>query len=106
MSRRTLPDKVVLDWLLEDNQPSVRYFTLADLLGRSKNDPERIEALSAISRRGWANDILKLQKKGGYWEHADNLYRPKYIATNWRLIVLSDLGLTKENPKVRKTCEL
>jgi hypothetical protein len=93
----------VLDWLLEKDQPAVRYFTLLDLLDYSKNDPEVMEAYSHIVRKGWAYDILKLQKPGGYWESRKTLYRPKYTATNWRAIVLSDLGLTSENEKIRRT---
>lgn len=32
-----------------------------------------------------------------------SLYRPKYIATNWMALILSDLGLTKDNPRIAKT---
>jgi hypothetical protein len=28
----------IIDWLLEDDNPSVRYFTLRDLLGRKESD--------------------------------------------------------------------
>ena len=28
------------DWLLERDNPSVRYFTLKDILGKAENDPE------------------------------------------------------------------
>ena len=105
----------VLDWLLEENQPAVRYYTLVDILGRKEDDPDAREAHSRISRHGWARDILRLQKPGGYWEpkepttvHAwlDFLYRPKYIATNWRALVLSDLGLTSKDRRIRAVAEL
>lgn len=56
------------DWLLEEDQPSVCYYTLVDILGRKENDPEVREAYSRIPKKGWAKDILKLQKPGGYWE--------------------------------------
>ena len=100
------PDSAVLDWLLESDQPAVRYHTLVDLLGRSKGDEEVRAAYAAIQRRGWARDILARQHPGGYWEGRNDLYRPKYTATIWRLIVLSDLGLTAQDPRVRRTCEL
>jgi hypothetical protein len=108
----------VVDWLQEEDQPSVRYYTLIDLLGRKENDPEVKEAYSKIPRRGWARDILKLQKPEGYWESKvprwdkdtlewiDFLYGPRYVATNWRAIVLSDLGLTSKDPRVRKIADL
>ncbi len=96
----------VLQWLLEEEQPAARYLTLIDLLDRPKTDPEVRETLDAIPERGWAKEILRSQKPEGYWESSKSLYRPKYIATNWRLIVLSDLGLTARDPRVRKPCEL
>jgi hypothetical protein len=43
---------------------------------------------------------LKSQKPGGYWEASSDLYRPKYTATNWMLLVLSEMGMTAENPRV------
>jgi len=105
----------IIDWLLEEDQPSVRYYTFVDILGRKKNDPEAREAYSRIPRIGWAKDILKLQKPGGYWESTEPtnlrgwvefLYRPKYVSTNWRAIVLSDLGLTSEDRRIRKIADL
>ena len=95
-----------LSWLLEDDQPAVRYRALVDLVGLPENHPEVREVCSEIPRRGWAADILKRQKPGGYWESAGSLYRPKYTATNWMALVLSDLGVTKEDPRVVATAGL
>jgi hypothetical protein len=36
----------------------------------------------------------------------ESLYRPKYLATNWMLLVLADLGLTREFAPVRSSAEL
>ena len=36
----------------------------------------------------------------------ESLYKPKYFSTNWKLLILSDLGLTKEEPRIAKSCEL
>lgn len=96
----------VLGWLLEPAQPSVRHRTLLDLMDRNAHDPEVREAAAAIAKRGWASDILREQRPGGHWEAREDLYRPKYTATNWRLIVLSDLGMTVKDPRVRRACEL
>lgn len=95
-----------MDWLLEEEQPSIRYQALTELLDRRSNDREVREAYSSIGRRGWAADILKKQKKGGYWEAPESLYQPKYTATNWMALILSDLGLTREDSRIRKTAEL
>lgn len=96
----------VVEWLLEKEQPSVRYLTLTGLLDRRPNDKEVREAHSSIGKKGWARDILSKQKRGGYWESPESLYVPKYTATNWMALILSDLGLTKEVPRIRKTAEL
>jgi hypothetical protein len=99
-------DGHVVDWLLEENQPSVRYHTLIALLGRRRNDPEVREAYAKISKKGWAFDILNLQKPEGHWQSKRSLYRPKYTATNWMALILSDLGLTKDNQQIRKAADL
>jgi hypothetical protein len=91
-----------INWLLEESQPSVRYYTLVTLLDRKNSDLEVKTAYSEIPKKGWAQNILKRQKLGGYWEKEDSLYRPKYTATNWRAIVLSDLGLVRDNSQVKK----
>jgi len=95
-----------ISWLLEGNQPAVRYRALLDLLDRPKNDPGVRRAYSAIPTTGWAFDILRKQKPAGHWARPNSLYRPKYIATNWMAVILSDLGLTKDNAQVRKATEL
>ena len=98
----------VVDWLLEESEPAVRYFTLVDILGLQRNDAEVREAYSQISRKGWAFEILSLQNPKGYWQSnpKGSLYGPKYTATNWMALILSDLGLTKENTRVKKAAEL
>ncbi|MCL4519161.1 MAG: hypothetical protein M1587_08205 [Thaumarchaeota archaeon] len=96
----------VIDWLLQEDQPSVRYYTLVDLLDRKEADPDVREALSQIPKKGWASKILALQKAKGNWEKESDLYRPKYTATNWRAIVLSDLGLTSKDKRIEKTANL
>ncbi len=94
-----------IDWLLEENQPSIRYLTLTELLEKSEKDPEVKSAKKNIPKIGWAKDILEKQTPGGYWVN-ENLYQPKYLSTNWMLLILSDLGLTKEEPRVEKSCQL
>ncbi|MDG6997642.1 MAG: hypothetical protein JRN15_00845 [Nitrososphaerota archaeon] len=91
---------------MQEDQPSVRYYTLVDLLDRKEADPDVREALSQIPKKGWASKILALQKEKGNWENEKNLYRPKYTATNWRAIVLSDLGLTSKDKRVERTANL
>jgi len=97
--------KAALDWLLEEEQPSVRYLALTGLLGKGENDPEALKAKKEIPEKGWAADILATQQPGGFWVSAENFYEPKYFSTNWMLLILSDLGLTKEDPRITLACE-
>ncbi len=97
--------KRVLDWLLGQDQPAIRYRTLTELLGRRQSDPEVREARSRISQVGWAASILAERNPAGWWVSEKNHYWPKYVSTNWKMLVLSDLGLTRENPLIRDSCE-
>lgn len=96
----------VLDWLLDPVQPAVRRDTLMHLLDRGPRDTEVRDAERQLTRRGWVRDLLNRQQPGGFWEGREDLYRPKYTATIWRFIVLSDLGLTAADPRMRRTCDL
>jgi hypothetical protein len=89
--------KSTIDWLLEEEQPSIRYLALTELLGKSAKDADVKAAKKEIATKGWAADMLEKQKPGGWWVHEENLYRPKYLSTNWMLLILSDLGLTKDD---------
>jgi hypothetical protein len=97
------------EFLLNGTDPSVRVGVLQDLLGRPPDDPEIREARSEIGRVGWAAQILRDQQPRGYWEGfrdtGDDLYLPKYIASNWRLLVLSDLGVTVEDPRIARATD-
>src|SRR5271170_7314114 len=98
--------RFVLNWLLAENQPAVRYRTLTELLDRPADDPDVREARRAIPTRGWAAQILASRDPAGWWVNPRSLYRPKYLASNWELLVLAELGLTRELPEVNASCEL
>ncbi len=95
----------VIDWLLELSQPSIRYLAMRDLLeGTSRHDLEEVRR--GIATKGWVADILSAQMPGGYWVDGEKLYRPKYVSTNWMLLTLSDLGMTKDDPRIARACSL
>jgi hypothetical protein len=106
MTPTTEPTK----WLLEGGDPSVRYRALRNLEDRPESDPEVVAARREIGRTGWAAGILKLQLPGGQWVSPgttmEELYRPKYAATNWCLLALAELGATRSDPRVAKGAEL
>ena len=69
-----IPRSRVLDWLLEGDQPAVRYHALVDLMDFAPEDPAVEEARAAIPLRGWAAEILRTQKPDGYWGAPDAPY--------------------------------
>ena len=67
------------DWLLGEDNPSVRYFALADLLNRSESAAEVVSAKQQIMETGIVPQILNKQKNGGYWGVPSDFYvRSKY----------------------------
>lgn len=96
--------------LLEDGDPSVRLGVLRDLLDRPATDPDVAAARAELGTKGWSASILAGQQEPGHWERfdgsGDDLYRPKYIATNWRLLVLSDLGMDRTDPRIDRAARL
>jgi hypothetical protein len=92
------------DWLLESDNPSVRYWALTDLLDRPADDPEVRVARAAIPAWPPVAQLLAAQKPAGHWVKRD-YYLPKCTGTFWVLSVLADLGLTVEDEPVRRGCE-
>jgi hypothetical protein len=93
-----------IPWLSEPENPSVRYWTLTDLLGRPAEEPEVQAARAAIPSYPPVAELLAAQKQDGYWVKRD-YYLPKCNGTFWVLTVLADLGLNVENEHVRRGCE-
>ena len=93
-----------LEWLLQDKQPSVKYLALTNLLDRPEDDPEVQSAKQMMATTGWAADILTKQMPGGWWVGEESFYTPKYLSTNWMLLILADLGLTRADPRIAKAC--
>jgi hypothetical protein len=99
-------DTGILSWLLEENNPSVRYFTLTGLLGKPENDREVQEARRRIMTHGVVPQVLAKQKQGGYWGEAKNFYlSSKYTGTVWTFHLLAALGADGADPRIRKACE-
>jgi hypothetical protein len=96
----------VLDWLLEPNQPAVRYQALRDLTTSPAGSFALKATQSKISKVGWASEILRRQLAGGVWHNFELLHWPKYVSTAYMLPLLVDLGLTAKNPSVKRSCDL
>ncbi len=94
-----------LEWLLEKDNPGVRFLALTRLLDRPAGDPAVEETRRDIMRKGTVPAILDKQSAEGCWDLPDRFYRAKYKGTVWQLIILAELGADGRDPRVRRACE-
>jgi len=93
-----------IPWLLEPENPSVRYFTLIDILDQPVDAPQVVAARKSIPTWPPVAALLAAQKGDGYWVKRDYCL-PKNYGTFWVLSILADLGLTAKNEHIRQGCE-
>ncbi len=98
-------DDRVLRWLLEPDQPAMRYLASRDLLSPRPSASDLRGLREPITERGWAADILARQHERTWWERDDTCYWPRTTGTYWCLGVLADLGLTREDDRVANAVE-
>ncbi len=93
----------ILDWLLERENPSVRYWTLVDLLGRPGDDEEVQAARRGIMTSTAVTRLLSRQTPGGWWGKAEDFYiHAKYHGTVWNLILLAELGIDPADERIQQ----
>lgn len=95
----------IVEWLLEENNPSVRFFTLTSLLGKSLDDPKVSEAKKSIMEKGMVPKILSSQNDDGSWGIPERFYSDKYSGTVWTLLILAEMAANPADPRIRKACE-
>ena len=98
----TVREDAVLDWLLEDDDPGVRFFALRDLLGAPADNKDVVAARRATVRRSPVREILEAQDRDGFWVKAGPGYAPKYTGTVWKVAFLGQFGADGENARVRR----
>lgn len=95
-----------LDWLLGNDNPSVRYLALRDLLGRGEDDAEVLEAKRLIMDVGAVPKVLDKQEPGGHWGRPEHFYQnSKYKGTVWNLILLAEMCADPADERIRNACE-
>jgi len=85
-------DDQIVDWLLEEENPSVRFWALQQLRGRKRSDAEVVAAQHTVMQSECVKAILKAQKPEGHWENRESMYLPKYTASTHSLLILAELG--------------
>jgi len=91
-------------WLLEKENPSVRYFTLRDILDKPEHNLEVQQAKREIMQYGIVPDILRKQQEPMYLKTYPKFYSDKYKGLVWQLIVLAEMG-AKTNSQIIEQCE-
>ena len=94
-----------IDWLLEEDNPSVRYFALTELLDKPFSDNDVKATKENIMRIGAVPKILSKQNESGYWMSSDKFYTCKYKGAVWQLIILAELGANEKDERIRRVCE-
>ncbi len=100
----SLQDKTT-QWLLGQDHPGIRYWTLRDLLSAPENDTECKKYRDKIASYGPVAELLNEQNPNGYWAEPEDCYWPKWRATVWPLILLAELGMSGDHPRIRSGCE-
>jgi hypothetical protein len=92
------------DWLLETENPSVRYFALRDIADRSEGDRTVRAARQEIMRTGLVPELIRRQREDAYRQAWTRFYTDKYRGLVWSLIVLAELG-AEADAEIREQCE-
>ncbi|HEU0296741.1 MAG TPA: hypothetical protein VFR47_28650 [Anaerolineales bacterium] len=94
-----------LPWLLESENPGVRYLALRHLFDLSPDDKKLKSALKSAHKEGPIAVILSQMEKEGYWVKAGPGYNPKYRSTVWAMILLAQLGASaSEDKRIAQAC--
>ena len=92
-------------WLLEPDDAGVHYLALRDLLDKSHQDAELIEARQNAHKHGPIHTILEKMHPEGYWEKPGPGYLPKYSSTVWSIVMLAQLGaIASEDERIGCAC--
>lgn len=107
-------DHGLIQWLLQDEEPSLRWRTLKELLDLEDSHPEVIRAKTAIPGSVPVTDILKKMHPDGYWLQrnprtkeyvGDGVVYGSFATTHFCLAYLAELGMDGSHPQVAKAAE-
>ncbi len=107
-------NQAVRDWLLDPEDPSVRYRTLVELLDRPHDDAEVVECKKEIPESEPVKKLFSKMHPDGYWLHkkrgtneviGDGVEYGDYRTTHYCLSYLAELGMDRTDPRVSKAAE-
>ncbi len=94
-----------IKWLHAQENPGISYWTLREIQAASENDPEARSYRDKISSFEPVRTLLDEQHSEGYWGEPEDCYWPKWRATVWPLILLAEMGVPGDHPRIRRACE-
>lgn len=103
-----------IQWLLEDDNPSVQFRTLKEVLGYDDHAPEVRQAKAAILSSQPVQSLLASMHPDGYWLQknprtkevlGDGVLYDAFATTHFCLAYLAELGLDRTEPRVEKAAE-
>lgn len=83
----------VVDWLLEESTPEIRYRTMIELQGRKKDDKEVEKARQNLLKSELIRQTLDKFQEKNKWEHIN------------ALLILAEAGLTREDVEIEEAVE-
>jgi len=104
----------VIQWLLQDDEPSMKLRTLRELLDADDAMPEVRRAKSAILQSMPVRDLLEKMQPDGYWLQknprtkatvGDGVMYSSFGSTHFYLAYLAELGMDRTQPEVEKAAD-
>jgi len=94
-----------ISWLLEENDPGVRYLAMRDLLDLSADDVNLVSTQKKAHGEGPIASILAEMDDSGYWVEAGPGYYPKYRGSVWSILMLNQLGASIAlDERIQRAC--
>jgi len=94
-----------LAWLLDIDNPEVRYLALRDLEQLPYENEELKAMRQTAHQQGPIAHVLEKMHPEGYWQKPGPGYGPKYKSTVWSLMLLAQLGADlREDERIRTAC--
>ena len=95
-----------ISWLLESENPGVRYLAMRDLMELPADDAKMKSARKKAHKEGPIAEVLSHMEQAGYWVKPGPGYTQKYRSTVWSIIMLAQLGaLANEDKRINQGCK-
>lgn len=91
----------IIEWLL-NGDVSIQYHIYKDLLNSDISIQQNLQ--KRIEKEGWGAQFLSERQESGHWGRG--FYQPKWTSTHYTLLDLKNIGLPKENKKVKNSVNM